>query len=346
MLIRRASDIASSEITPESVYRSRRSFMRMAGMAAIGTTSLPLVGHGDALAETSSTESPIRAWPDAVPQPGATQWMRSKVAAAVSGPFATEEDPAPWEAATTYNNFYEFGTNKGDPAEHAHDLTIDPWTVEITGEVDKPGKYALEDILAPHDLEERIYRLRCVEAWSMVIPWIGFPLGDLLARFGPTSSARFVEFTTLYRPSEMRGQRSFFATLDYPYVEALRLDEAMNPLTLMAVGMYGETLPKQNGAPLRLVVPWKYGFKSIKSIVKIRLTRRMPRTTWNELQPREYGFYANVNPEVSHPRWSQASERRLPSSLFAPNRRDTLMFNGYAEQVASMYSDMDLRLNF
>ena len=344
MLIRRASDIVSSEITPESVYRSRRAFMQLAGTAAIGAPAFPLLGCGDVSAQ--SAPSPPHAWPGAVPQPGATPWMRSKVGAAVRGPFGTEEAVAPWDVATTYNNFYEFGTSKGDPAEHADALTVDPWTVEIAGEVDKPGKYALEDILAPHDLEERIYRLRCVEAWSMVIPWIGFPLGDLLARFGPTFNARFVEFTTLYRPSEMRGQRSFFATLDYPYVEALRLDEAMNPLTLMAVGMYGETLPKQNGAPLRLVVPWKYGFKSIKSIVKIRLTRRMPKTTWNELQPREYGFYANVNPQVSHPRWSQASERRLPSSLFDPNRRDTLMFNGYGEQVASMYADMDLRRNF
>lgn len=349
MLIRKPSDIAPSEITPESVYRDRRRFLRAAGSAAFGAATLPLLGlpaRAEAAGAMEAASDGVPVWPGASAQPGAAPWLRDQVARAVPGAFRTEEAPAPWDIAAGYNNFYEFGTDKGDPAEHAHELTIDPWSVEIAGEVEKPGTYALEDILKPHDLEERIYRLRCVEAWSMVIPWIGFPLADLLARFQPTSEARYVEFTTLYRPGEMRGQRSFFATLDYPYVEGLRLDEAMHPLALLAVGMYGQTLPKQNGAPLRLVVPWKYGFKSIKSIVKIRLTRRRPATTWNELQAREYGFYANVNPEVSHPRWSQATERRLPSNLFAPDRRDTLMFNGYAEQVASLYEGMDLKRNF
>ena len=346
MLIRRPDDIAPSEITPEHVYRNRREFLRAAGCVALGAAAGSLLaGCEDASAGTADGAA-LRSWPDATPPAGAAPWLREQVSKASPGPFGTDEAVAPWEAATGYNNFYEFGTAKGDPAEHAHALTTDPWSVEITGEVGRPGTYTLEDILAPHALEERIYRLRCVEAWSMVIPWVGFPLGELLARFEPTSDARYVEFTTLYRPGEMRGQRSFFATLDYPYQEALRLDEAMHPLTLLAVGMYGQALPNQNGAPLRLVVPWKYGFKSIKSIVKIRLTRRMPSTTWNDLQPREYGFYANVNPEVSHPRWSQASERRLPSTLFSPNRRDTLMFNGYADQVASLYDGMDLRRNF
>ena len=346
MLIRKPSDVAPSEITPEAVYRDRRRFLRTAGGALLGAATLPLLGSPRTAGAAEALGDGLPVWPGASAQAGAAPWLRGQVAGAVPGAFRTDEAAAPWDVATRYNNFYEFGTDKGDPAEYAEEMTIDPWSVEISGEVGKPGSYALEDILRPHDLEERIYRLRCVEAWSMVIPWIGFPLGDLLARFEPTSEAHFVEFTTLHRPEEMRGQRSYFATLDYPYVEGLRLDEAMNPLTLLAVGMYGQTLPKQNGAPLRLVVPWKYGFKSIKSIVKIRLTSRRPRTTWNELQAREYGFYANVNPEVSHPRWSQATERRLPSSLFAPDRRDTLMFNGYAEQVASLYAGMDLARNF
>jgi len=248
--------------------------------------------------------------------------------------------PNSYEDITTYNNFYEFGTDKADPARRSDRFRPKPWSVAITGEVAKPGTYTLEDLLRPLSLEERVYRLRCVEAWSMVVPWLGFPLADLLKRFEPTSRARYVAFRTVMRPEEMPGQR--FPVLDWPYVEGLRIDEAMHPLTILATGLYGKPLPNQNGAPLRLVVPWKYGFKSIKSIVEIRLTEKQPPTAWNKSAPHEYGFYANVNPEVDHPRWSQASERRIGSGLFAP-RQPTLMFNGYGEQVASLYRGMDLR---
>ena len=247
--------------------------------------------------------------------------------------------------ATSYNNFYEFGTDKDDPAAYAHEMSVDPWSVEVSGEVAKPGKIGLEDLLAGIDLEERIYRLRCVEAWSMVIPWIGFPVKKVLDKFEPTGNAKYVEFKTLHRPSEMRGQRSLFSSIDWPYLEGLRLDEANHPLAILAVGMYGKLLPNQNGAPIRLVVPWKYGFKSIKSIVSIRLTARQPVNTWNDLQPREYGFYANVNPTVDHPRWSQARERRFPTTLFNPNWIETRMFNGY-DEVASLYAGMDLRRHY
>ena len=310
-----ADKIRSYEITPESAWLSRRRLMGagVAGLAAWPTHALSQDWLGE------------RGFAPGVP--------------------ITGEEATPFEYATAYNNFYEFGANKDDPARHAHEMTVDPWTVEVSGEVAKPGKIGIEDLLAGIDLEERIYRLRCVEAWSMVIPWIGFPVKKLLDRFEPTGAAKYVAFETLVRPSEMRGQRSFFSSIDWPYVEGLRLDEAYHPLAIFGVGMYGQVLPNQNGAPLRLVVPWKYGFKSIKSIVGIRLTSRQPPTTWNLLQPREYGFYANVNPAVDHPRWSQKTERRLPSSLFAPNRRDTLPFNGY-EEVASLYAGMDLRKNF
>jgi sulfoxide reductase catalytic subunit YedY len=256
---------------------------------------------------------------------------------------ADDLKPTSFEDITTYNNFYEFGTDKGDPARRSGDFRPRPWSVAVTGEVGKPGTYDLEDLLKPHALEERIYRLRCVEAWSMVVPWLGFPLGELLKRFEPTSRAKYVAFKTVLRPKEMPGQR--FPVLDWPYVEGLRIDEAMHPLALLATGLYGKPLPNQNGAPLRLVVPWKYGFKSIKSIVEIRLTEQQPLTAWNKSAPHEYGFYANVNPEVDHPRWSQASERRIGSGLFAP-RQPTLMFNGYAEQVASLYRGMDLRKHY
>jgi sulfoxide reductase catalytic subunit YedY len=256
--------------------------------------------------------------------------------------YRAKEDLTPYEAATTYNNFYEFGTDKSDPARYASAMTTDPWEIKVGGLVKKPGKLHLEDILGGFDLEERIYRFRCVEAWSMVVPWIGFPLSKLIERFEPETDGKFVEFKTLYRRSEMRGTRSFTSIIDWPYREGLRMDEAMNPLTLMTVGLYGKTLPNQSGAPLRLIVPWKYGFKNIKSIVEINVTDRQPRTSWQELAPQEYGFYANVNPEVSHPRWSQAYERRLPSSLFNPNRVKTKIFNGYGEQVAGMYKGMDL----
>ncbi len=257
---------------------------------------------------------------------------------------ATDEtlEPNTFEEITSYNNFYEFGTGKTDPADHAHQLTIAPWSIRIDGLVDTPGDYAADDIIAQMDIEERIYRLRCVEAWSMVIPWQGFELADLLALAGPKPEARFVEFQTLLRPEEMPGQK--FPILDWPYIEGLRIDEAMHPLTIMATGIYDEPMPKQNGAPMRLVVPWKYGFKSIKSIVRITLTDTQPRTTWNKAAAAEYGFYANVNPNVSHPRWRQDTERRVGGGLFS-SRIDTLMFNGY-DEVARLYDGMDLEQNF
>ena len=314
MHLLRTPDIASREITPHELYLKRRQFLRGA-LAGAGALALPGLAC-------------------AAPEPTGTALTT------VPGPFGTEEERTPYEDAASYNNFYEFGTGKGDPARHAHTLKTKPWSVEIAGEVGKPGTIGLEDLMKPHALEERVYRLRCVEAWSMVIPWVGFPLGDVLKRFEPTSAAKFVEFTTLLDPEQMPGQRR--AVLDWPYAEGLRLDEAMNPLTILAVGMYGRVLPNQNGAPLRLVVPWKYGFKSIKSIVKIRLTREQPKTSWNVSAPSEYGFYSNVNPEVDHPRWSQKRERRIGEF----RKRKTLPFNGYAEQVASLYTGMDLRANY
>ena len=257
--------------------------------------------------------------------------------------YSTTEAANSQEDITTYNNYYEFGTDKSDPAERSGKFKAAPWSVTIGGEAEVKGTFTLEDILKPHGLEERIYRLRCVEAWSMVIPWVGFPLGDLIRRFKPTSKARYVAFKTVYRPAEMPGQR--FPVLDWPYVEGLRMDEAMHPLTILAVGLYGEVLPNQNGAPLRLVVPWKYGFKGIKSIVEIRFTEHVPPTSWNLSAPGEYGFYANVNPKVDHPRWSQAEERRIGGSLFTP-KQPTRMFNGYADEVAPLYAGLDLRKNY
>ena len=315
--------IASSEITPEAVYLDRRQFMRGVGIAA-----------APALAGLATRAQ-------AAPTTGGAA-LDFAAAAPGQGGFYTDETRTPLDDVAAYCNFYEFGTDKGDPARHAHEMTVDPWSIDVSGEVNKPGKLNLEDILSGFDLEERIYRLRCVEAWSMVVPWVGFPLADLLNRFEPTSKARYVEFRTLYRRAEMRGTRSFTSIIDWPYREGLRMDEAMNPLAILSVGMYGKTLPNQNGAPVRLVVPWKYGFKSIKSIVSIRLTEKQPRTSWELLAANEYGFYANVNPEVDHPRWSQATERRLPSTFFQPNRIPTRMFNGYEEQVAHLYSGMDL----
>jgi sulfoxide reductase catalytic subunit YedY len=319
MLIRKPHDIKPSEITTESVYRQRRSFL---GMAAAGTALLAtgglLLPQREVMAATS-----LRA-----------------LGPVTKSPFSSSESTNSFEDISGYNNFYEFGTGKEDPARNAHTLRTEPWSVTIEGEVEKPGTYTLEDILKPHPLEERIYRLRCVEAWSMVIPWVGFPLGDLIKRFKPTSRAKYVEFVTLHDPEQMPGQRR--PTLDWPYVEGLRIDEAMHPLTLLAVGLYGKELPKQNGAPLRLVVPWKYGFKSIKSIVAIRFRETMPMSSWNRSNPREYGFYSNVNPAVDHPRWSQQRERRIGEFL----KRETLPFNGYAEQVAGLYSGMDLQKNF
>ena len=323
ILIRRPEDIRSSEITPESMYRSRRAFLATTSVLSAGLLGgLTMRAHA------------------------APQWLSSKIPAGTGNP-DFEEALTPFELASSYNNYYEFGTDKSDPSKYAHQLRTDPWSVEVVGEVGKPGAFTLEDILRPHAFEERVYRLRCVEAWSMVIPWIGFPLGDLLRRFDPTSNAKYVEFTTLLRPAEMRGQRvsGFFTSIEFPYVEGLRIDEAMHPLAILAVGMYGTVLPNQNGAPLRLVVPWKYGFKSIKGIVKIRLTARQPDTTWNLSAPQEYGFYANVNPEVDHPRWSQATERRVGSSFFS-KKLETSMFNGYADEVASLYTGMNLRRNY
>ncbi|MCC6920964.1 MAG: protein-methionine-sulfoxide reductase catalytic subunit MsrP [Alphaproteobacteria bacterium] len=316
MLIRKPSDIRSSEITPLRAYLSRRAIMRgSAGLIAAGALG------GLSLA------APL-------------QTVKSDLT--TTGETLTSKDDV-----TSYNNFYEFGVDKSDPAENAGPLTTSPWTVKVDGMVAKPGDYAFEDIVKPHAIEERVYRMRCVEGWSMVIPWNGFPLADLLKRFEPLSSAKYVAFETLVRPAEMPGQDSSWPVLEWPYVEGLRLDEAMNPLTLMAIGLYGETLPNQNGAPLRLVVPWKYGFKGIKSIVRITLTDTQPPTSWNKQAANEYGFYANVNPQVDHPRWSQATERRIgESGGFSAPRRDTLMFNGYGDFVASLYSGMDLAQNY
>lgn len=319
MLIRKtkASDIKTSEITPEATYRSRREVLKQAGLI------------------TGFSTLPIAALPSG--------WMEEKGFT----PHTPAPDLAitPLEYTTEYNNFYEFGTDKSDPAAYAEAMTIDPWTVEVTGEVAKPGKIGLEDLISGIGLQERIYRLRCVEAWSAVIPWIGFPVKAVLDKFEPLSSAKYVQFTTYLNKSEMRGTRSFFSSIDFPYVEGLRMDEANHDLAIFAVGMYGEELPKQNGAPFRLVVPWKYGFKSIKSIVKIELRKTEPKTTWNLSAPQEYGFYSNVNPEVDHPRWSQASERVLGSGFFAKNV-PTKMFNGYANEVAHLYEGMNLRRNY
>ncbi|HVN41303.1 MAG TPA: protein-methionine-sulfoxide reductase catalytic subunit MsrP [Steroidobacteraceae bacterium] len=301
-----------SEITPKERYLNRREII--AGLGGLGLA----FGTSPARAGTRLTYS-------ANPAYKATEPVNSL------------------EDITTYNNFYEFGTDKADPAAHSAAFRSRPWSLSVAGEAEVTGTFTLEDILKPHPLEERVYRLRCVEAWSMVIPWVGFPLGDLLKRFRPTSRAKYVAFKTVYRPAEMPGQR--FPVLEWPYVEGLRMDEAMHPLAFMVVGLYGEALPNQNGAPLRLVVPWKYGFKGIKSIVEIRFTERQPPTSWSLSAPREYGFYANVNPAVDHPRWSQAQERRIGSGLFTP-KRPTLPFNGYAEQVASLYTGLDLRRYF
>jgi len=319
MAFRKSKAISSSEITPYEVYLDRRKFIgraaRMAAAAAVAPGSLAaceLAGEEAAAATIEGNKS-------------------------IFSPKGQEEKLTPYKDVTGYNNFYEFGTGKDDPAKNAGDFRSRPWTVKIDGHCERPGEYDLDDLMGRFPSQERVYRLRCVEAWSMVIPWQGFPLKDLLEWVQPTSRARFVEFTTLYDPDRMFAQRS--GILDWPYAEGLRMDEALNPLTLMATGLYDETLPGQNGAPIRLVVPWKYGFKSIKSIVRIRLVSDMPRTTWNLLAPNEYGFFANVNPEVDHPRWSQARERRIGEF----RRRATLPFNGYGDEVASLYQGMDLR---
>ncbi|AZF23352.1 Sulfoxide reductase catalytic subunit YedY [Pseudomonas sp. R4-35-07] len=337
MLIKipKASDCHESDVTPESFYLSRRSLLGGA-LAGIAASSLPRWASAEEAARYADVE-PGRA-PDWFTQklPG-TKWQ----AVTVKGEAIT-----PFKDATHYNNFYEFGTDKGDPAANAGSLKTEPWSVVIDGEVAKPGRYALEDFMKPYELEERVYRLRCVEAWSMVIPWVGFPVSALLKQVEPTSKAKFIRFETLQDPKSMPGQRSSFGLIDWPYIEGLRLDEAMNPLAILAVGMYGRELPNQNGAPLRLVVPWKYGFKSVKSIVRISLVSEQPKTTWQSIAADEYGFYANVNPTVDHPRWTQARERRLPSGLFSPNVRETQMFNGYADEVAALYTGLDLKKNY
>jgi sulfoxide reductase catalytic subunit YedY len=321
----------SSEITPESAYQGRRTWLRNAAL-----TGLTASAFGGALvALTGGVRKAQRGAQKAQPPVGLP------AAAKPSSPrFASAEPLTSFEDVTTYNNFYEFGFDKSEPAERAGTLVTRPWTLEIGGEVARPQRFDIDALVKKFPLEERIYRLRCVEAWSMVIPWLGFPLAELLKLVQPTSRARYVAFTSLHDPEQMPGQRE--AVLDWPYAEGLRIDEAMHPLTLLAVGLYGKTLPNQNGAPIRLVVPWKYGFKSIKSIVKITLAARQPDTTWNLAAPSEYGFYANVNPFVNHPRWSQASERRIGELP----RRQTLAFNGYGEEVASLYSGLDLRRNF
>ncbi|MBB5208637.1 protein-methionine-sulfoxide reductase catalytic subunit MsrP [Chiayiivirga flava] len=314
--------VPASEITPEAVYLNRRRLV--AALAATPLASLAGCARAD-------------------PEPPAPPADAAAPVAPGEEAFRTTEEQTRYEDATAYNNFYEFGTGKDDPAKYAHRLRTSPWNVEIAGHAETTGVVALEDLLKPLAVQERIYRLRCVEGWSMVIPWSGVPLGELLARFKPTAQAKYVAFTTLADPEQMPGLR--YRSIRWPYVEGLRIDEAMHPLTLLATGMYGRELAKQNGAPLRLIVPWKYGFKSIKSIVKIEFVENMPPTSWNELQPSEYGFFSNVNPDVDHPRWSQKTERRLAGSgsrVFA-DRIPTRPFNGYAEQVASLYAGMDLR---
>ncbi len=327
MLIRipRPSDAKEHEITPESIYLRRREFIENGIYTGAALAALPLIAACEPAAGRS-------------PQP--TTGTLTELKAKSNKTYDTDEAQTPFKDATRYNNFYEFGTDKEDPGKNAHTLVARPWTVKVDGEVGKPGTLDVDDLMRPEDLEERIYRLRCVEAWSMVIPWIGVPLGKILKRFEPTSKAKYVAFETLVDPKQMPGQRR--KILDWPYREGLRMDEAMHPLAILASGMYGRVLPNQNGAPLRLVVPWKYGFKSIKSIVRIHLTEKEPPTTWNMEGPSEYGFYANVNPEVNHPRWSQKRERRIGEF----RKRPTLKFNGYIDEVETLYSDMDLSKSF
>lgn len=314
MLIKPKDDIKSSEITPEHLYLNRREFMLAASAAGIGLAAAPFLPHRLFAQD---------------------RWPRGK-----KGPYDTDEEANTFGDITTYNNFYEFGTDKSDPAEYSGGFKPKPWTVRIEGEVKKPATYSLEDLMKPYKLEDRIYRIRCVEGWSMVIPWRGFPLAELIKKVEPSSKAKFVAFETVYRPEQMPGQKR--NVLQWPYVEGLRLDEAMHPLTILAVGLYGRELLNQNGAPLRLVVPWKYGFKGIKSIVRITFVEKQPATTWNISAPDEYGFYSNVNPDVDHPRWSQKSERRIGEFF----KRKTLPFNGYGDQVAHLYAGMDLRKYF
>ncbi len=313
MFMKEAEDIRSVDITPETLYHGRREWIKMATAALGGIAMNSVMPEG------------VR---------GSQEKPKTK------GPYDTDEKINSYKDITTYNNFYEFGTDKGDPAENSEKFKPKPWSVAVEGHVKKPAVYNLEDILKQQKIEERVYRMRCVEGWSMVIPWMGFQLSEFIKRLEPTSKAKYMAFETLFRPEEMVGQRRPYLT--WPYVEGLRMDEAMNPLTLLATGLYGKPLPNQNGAPLRLVTPWKYGFKGIKSIVKIRFVESEPPTTWNIAAPDEYGFFSNVNPDVDHPRWSQGTERRIGEF----RRRKTLMFNGYADLVSSMYAGMDMKMNY
>ena len=319
MLIKKLTDIHPSEITSKENYLNRREFMRVGAVA--GGSILAPAALGAVVPKS----------------------RRAKLADVASSPYSTDEAPNSYEDISTYNNYYEFGTGKDDPVANSQDFKARPWKITVDGEAEKTGTFDFDELIKPFDLEERIYRLRCVEAWSMVIPWVGISLADVVKSLAPTSKAKYVAFQTLHDPTRMPGQRR--RALDWPYREGLTIAEATNPLSILAVGLYGEVLPNQNGAPIRLVVPWKYGFKSIKGIVRISFTERQPRTSWNMSQPREYGFYANVNPQVDHPRWSQARERRIGAGLFA-SKQPTLMFNGYEEEVAHLYKDLDLRRNF
>ena len=318
MLIRKAPDVRYSEITPKGIYLRRREFIQSAAGAAVAAAAALVPGAERPLAQGSGAKLPNL----------------------TKNPLSTTEKPNSFADVTGYNNFYEFGTDKEDPKASAQHFMPRPWSVRVEGLVKTQGQFDLDTFIKPYALEERIYRLRCVEGWSMVIPWVGFPLASLIKRLEPQPGAKFVQFTSLFDPGRMPGQR--VPVLEWPYVEGLRMDEAMHPLSILVVGVYGEVLPNQNGAPIRLVAPWKYGFKGIKSIVRIRFTDKQPRSSWEIAGPNEYGFYANVNPAVDHPRWSQATERRLGEF----RRRKTEMFNGYADQVASLYSGMDLRKNF
>jgi sulfoxide reductase catalytic subunit YedY len=320
MLIRKAPDLTCADVTPRSVYLDRRKFLQAIGI--VGATAA--IGRG--LFELAL--------------PSQTAFAATKLTGLAKSPFSTTEKQNTFEDVTHYNNFYEFGTDKSDPAKNSKNFQTSPWTVSVEGEVKKPRKFSMDEILKIAPLEERIYRHRCVEAWSIVVPWIGFSFSNLINLVEPTPKANFVAFESYFDPRQMPQAK--YAGIDFPYVEGLRMDEAMNPLALLGVGMYGETLPNQDGAPVRMVLPWKYGFKSVKSLVKIKFQEKMPPTTWNRLASNEYGFYANVNPTVDHPRWSQAKERRL-GEIF---KRPTLMFNGYGDQVAGMYSGMDLKKNY
>jgi methionine sulfoxide reductase catalytic subunit len=319
MLIRKAPDLTYADVTPRSVYLDRRKFLRAMGIvgaaAVAGKDLFELALPSDMFAATKFT-------------------------GLVKSPFSTTEKQNSFEDVTHYNNFYEFGTDKGDPAKNAQNFKTSPWTISVEGEVAKPRKFTMDEVLKVAPFEERIYRHRCVEAWSIVVPWIGFSFSNIINLVEPTAKAKFVAFESYFDPRQMPQAK--YAGIDFPYVEGLRLDEAMNPLALLCVGMYGETLANQDGAPVRMILPWKYGFKSIKSLVKIRFQEKMPPTTWNRLAPNEYGFYSNVNPNVDHPRWTQSKERRL-GEIF---KRPTLMFNGYGDQVASLYNGMDLKKNY